>query len=64
MKKNILSYILLLCMSWLALAADAQASYTWNVSKGGADELVLTFNGRFDDGWHLSDQSMPTEWSA
>ena len=61
MKKNILSYILLLCMSWLALAADAQASYTWNVSKGGADELVLTFNGRFDDGWHLSDQSIKFE---
>jgi len=61
MKKNILSYILLLCMSWLALAADAQASYTWNVSKGGADELILTFNGRFDDGWHLSDQSIKFE---
>ena len=61
MKKNILSYILLLCMSWLALAADAQASYTWNVSKGGADELILTFNGRLDDGWHLSDQSIKFE---
>ena len=61
MKKDILSYILLLCMSWLALAADAQASYTWNVSKGGADELVLTFNGRLDDGWHLSDQSIKFE---
>lgn len=48
-------------MSWLALAADAQASYTWNVSKGGADELILTFNGRFDDGWHLSDQSIKFE---
>ena len=61
MKKNILSYILLLCMSWLALAADAQASYTWSVSKGGADELILTFNGRLDDGWHLSDQSIKFE---
>ena len=61
MKKNILSYILLLCMSWLALAAGAQASYTWNVSKGGADELILTFNGRLDDGWHLSDQSIKFE---
>lgn len=48
-------------MSWLALAADAQASYTWNVSKGGADELILTFNGRLDDGWHLSDQSIKFE---
>ena len=48
-------------MSWLALSADAQASYTWNVSKGGADELILTFNGRLDDGWHLSDQSIKFE---
>ena len=48
-------------MSWLALAADAQASYTWSVSKGGADELILTFNGRLDDGWHLSDQSIKFE---
>lgn len=48
-------------MSWLALAADAQASYTWNVSKGGADELILTFNGRLDDGWHISDQSIKFE---
>lgn len=48
-------------MSWLALAAGAQASYTWNVSKGGADELILTFNGRLDDGWHLSDQSIKFE---
>lgn len=39
---------------------SAQANYTWSLHEQG-DELVLTFNGTFAEGWHLSDQSLTLE---
>lgn len=57
MKRHLLTLLLL----FVSVIAFSQAEFTWKASESSSGELVITFTGMLDEGWHLNDQSVNLE---
>lgn len=57
MKKYFITLIAII----LSTVAFAQADFSWKAQQVNDHELVITFSGMLDEGWHLNDQSVNLE---
>ncbi|MBR2204084.1 MAG: thioredoxin family protein [Prevotella sp.] len=57
MKRHLLTLLLL----FVSVIAFSQADFTWKASERNGNELVITFTGMLDEGWHLNDQTVNLE---
>ena len=57
MKRHLLTLFAL----FISVFAFSQADFSWKANEVSEKDLVITFTGMLDEGWHINDQSVNLE---